>query len=63
MTQEQIALQTAQKDLADLKALKNAKFPQNVLCPICGHRGETIMEKKNGPSVYLACLGVYMTIG
>ena len=21
------------------------------------------MEKKNGPSVYLACLGVYMTIG
>ena len=30
---------------------------------MCGHRGETVMEKKNGPMTYVTCLGIYVTIG
>ena len=53
----------AQQELTDLKDLKNKKFPWKVTCPMCGHTGDTEVEKKNGPTMWMSCLGVFMTIG
>ena len=51
-------LREAQKDLDALKNLSTTQDPTEIRCPMCRHKGKTVVETINGPSTYLACGGL-----
>ena len=59
MTQNQLAMQDAQRDYDNLKDLKNQDHPTMIRCPMCGHVADTVVQTVNGPTAFLACLGIY----
>ena len=60
---EQEKLEVAQKELDELIELRQAYESATVQCPMCGFRGETSIEKINGPGNYLMCVGIGLAGG
>ena len=54
MSQE---LMMARNDLQDLKDLKEAESGCPILCPMCDHRGTTVVQEKRSQLQWAACTG------
>ena len=56
-------LRDAQKEFDALKNLVSTQEPTDIRCPMCRHKGKTVVEIIPGPSTYLACGGLAPVCG